>query len=971
MPVPSTPCPECGAPVFAGGPIGGLCPECLLAAGKAGDELETLPLIPSSGDEEPTLAAEPRLSQESVPETIGPYRLLGLLGEGGMGRVYAAEQTHPIQRAVALKILKPGMDSREILTRFEAERQALAVMNHPWIARVCEAGATPEGRPYFVMERVDGIPITDYCDRHELSIPQRLELFVKVCEAVKHAHQKGIIHRDLKPSNILVECQDGIASPKVIDFGLAKAVDRELSVRSMATQWGDLMGTPQYMSPEQALGNVDEIDTRSDVYSLGVILYELLAGEPPVSREEIRKAGILGVARLLEEREVERPSSRVKTNRNEATTVAAKRGIDPGGLDRRLRGELDWVALKCLEKEKGRRYESVSALAGDIERHLNDGVVSARPPSVSYRFRKVVKRNRTAVAAGFAVLLAIFAGSGVAVWQAIEAKTAQKGTAEALDRERVANHATELALDREREANRKTGLALKREQEANREAVESLSRETAANERLQARLFDLVALDRLSHSIVHDDPDRFVARHSDQAVHLRSGIRCALFPGPETLVLSMGSELRLLDLRKPGEEKRFQLREPVTALFPGGSDDHFLAVTSGIGQWRKIKIYRVSLSEGGTIESIFDCTAIKGLAAPDAFALGEKPGVILMAVGYSGSGHLGFESEMPGNPEQPLNDSVLEDSKSTAVFRFDIASRRITLEGTAENFPKGEWSEIRSEVSRKFPSFTWENRAVDGENFRAIQEQAPAGWKSDLMPLAVWGEELAVLAPVQETPRGPLDEGFQLADLRLYDAQSATLTGLPPLGASRDALDLSDRMIDQPVCDLRSLEHLTPEAWAKLGPDHQVFMAEPILVGKITLKRTALGDIHSGGDRKEFFFDLFVRMMTEVPFLRTFDEGDELASERGPGETWHVGLDGDVIFFIGRFRSFEGVHVYDGHSGKLLHRVDEKALNLSGTGAIGTSFMETDDCLLVAVPSGLLRVRRNDHGAWGHSIEPR
>jgi serine/threonine protein kinase len=892
MPIPPDPCPECGAPVIAGGPLGGLCPECLLAAGHGSDELETLPF--SSGGEAPESPASSG-AKDPLPETIGPYRLLELLGEGGMGRVYAAEQSTPIHRKVAIKVLKPGMDSREILIRFESERRALALMNHPWIARVYEAGATPGGHPYFVMELVDGAPITDFCDRHKLPISRRLDLFVKVCEAVKHAHQRGIIHRDLKPSNILVEIFDGVPSPKIIDFGLAKAMNQELTIRSIATQFGDLMGTPQYMSPEQALGIVEEIDTRSDVYSLGVILYELLAGEAPISREEIRKAGIIGMARLIEEKEPERPSTRLKCLQDAAITVAENRNTDPISLDRRLRGELDWVALKCLEKEKSRRYESVSSLAGDIERHLKDEVVLAKPPSVSYRFKKVVKRNRTAFAAGLAVFLAIIAGSGVAVWQTIEAHAAQRSAEGALARETISNERTKQALASETESNKRM--------------EEALARETKSNKRLQARLLDLVGLERVSQSVVHNDPDRSIAKYSERAIHPRAGIQSAVFPGPDRLVLSLGSELRIFELRRMEEVGRFQLEEPVIALFSIGSDDHFVAVTRGIGQIRKTKIYLVPIEEGGFIECLFDCTDVKALASPVAFARGETTGEILMAFGFSGSGHLGFEAELPGRPDQSPDSSFLEQAKSISVFRFDITSRKITLAGTAENFGQGEWSEVRGAVAKQFPTFHWPNAdVVNGE----ILTNAIPELRSDWLPLAQWGDQLAVVAPKRQMLDGvrerTFQEGIPAADLRIYDVPSAKFMDLAPVEASRDALDLRERTIDEPVCDLLSLDHLSPAARATLDSSHGVYFAEVTVDGQLALKYQDLKGIETAEDRETFLQSLHLRMIVDKSPARTLTvksgpNDDNPAPRLGaPGESLHVGLDGEVIFYVGRFR---------------------------------------------------------------------
>ena len=409
-------CAQCGAPLPANAKRGeNTCLKCLFL-GVLGEKADETVVDPNRGAEE----------SASVERQIGPYTLLEVIAEGGMGEVFIAEQKEPVRRLVALKVVKLGMDTKEVLQRFDAERQALAMMEHPHIARVFDAGTAPSGRPYFVMELVEGEPITDFCDRNRLNPRRRLELFVKVCQAIQHAHQRGIIHRDLKPSNILVEEDDhGHPTPKVIDFGIAKATDRELTQRTLETQVGDLLGTPQYMSPEQALGDNDEIDTRSDIYSLGVILYELLTGHPPISAQQIQTAGILGVGKLILESEPARPSAKIRTLGKEAETVATQRGTDSTRLTRTLRQELDWVTLKCLEKDKERRYASANALARELERHLSDEVVEARPPTVGYRIKKTIRRNRVAVIAGSLVLLAILAGAGLAVWQAIEAQRSE------------------------------------------------------------------------------------------------------------------------------------------------------------------------------------------------------------------------------------------------------------------------------------------------------------------------------------------------------------------------------------------------------------------------------------------------------------------------------------------------------------------------------------------------------------------
>jgi len=341
----------------------------------------------------------------STPETIGPYELKEVLGEGGMGVVYRAEQQRPVKRSVALKILKLGMNSEEILARFEAERQSLAQLEHPNIARVYDAGTTSDHRPFFVMEYVQGQAITTYCDTHRLNCRQRIQLFIKLCRGVQYAHQKGIIHRDLKPMNILVEQHDGIAQPKVIDFGVAKALQHELTAAAAFTQHGQLIGTPEYMSPEQA--EAAAVDTRTDVYSLGAILYELLVGVVPLDGVILRQAGYSAMMKLIREQDPQRPSTRISTAGPSSTIAAQCRSVNPRVLVRSLRGELDWIALKALEKDQEKRYETVAALADDLNHHLNDEPITARAASAGYILKKFARRHRAGTSLALTIALAL------------------------------------------------------------------------------------------------------------------------------------------------------------------------------------------------------------------------------------------------------------------------------------------------------------------------------------------------------------------------------------------------------------------------------------------------------------------------------------------------------------------------------------------------------------------------------------
>jgi serine/threonine protein kinase/Flp pilus assembly protein TadD len=387
---------------------------------------------------------QPALAERAAT-VIGPYRLMEQIGEGGFGLVFVAEQAQPVRRKVALKIIKPGMDTREVIARFEAERQALALMDHPNIARVLDAGTTHTGRPYFVMELVKGIPVTDYCDQAQLSVRERLELFVPVCHAVQHAHQKGVIHRDLKPSNVLVTLHDGEPVVKVIDFGVAKAIGQHLTDKTIYTRFAQMIGTPLYMSPEQAEMSGLDIDTRSDIYSLGVLLYELLTGSTPFDRHRFGAVAFDEIKRIIREEDPPKPSTRLTSLGHTLPAVSALRKTEPKKLSAMVKGDLDWIVMKALEKDRGRRYETASAFAADVRRFLAEEPVEARSPSAWYRFGKLARRNRVALLTVGLVAGALVMGTTVATWQAVRATRAATRATRAEARALAERDSTEKA----------------------------------------------------------------------------------------------------------------------------------------------------------------------------------------------------------------------------------------------------------------------------------------------------------------------------------------------------------------------------------------------------------------------------------------------------------------------------------------------------------------------------------------------
>ena len=473
----------------------------------------------ASSDVTQAMGAPPSASDvrgEAPGTRVGPYKLLRVIGAGGMGMVWAAEQEYPLRREVALKIIKPGMDSGEVIARFEAERQALAMMDHPNIAKVLDAGTTQSGRPYFVMELVAGTPITDYCDEKRLGPKERLELFIPVCRGIQHAHQKGIIHRDIKPSNVLLSSYDGVPTPKVIDFGIAKATGPS-AADSQVTRYGAVVGTLEYMSPEQAATGGANIDTRSDIYALGVVMYELLTGRTPLDWEELRQAGYVEFLRRIREEDPPPPSARLTKSPRTLVELAERRGTVPAKLLSLLRGEVDWIVMKALEKDPARRYETANGLARDIERYLQGEPVEASPASPTYRMRKFAGRHRLALVTATGFLALLILGIVVSTWEAVRARRAEQTAVQERNRvmaaEKIAQQQRDRAVTAEAAASRQLDNAVLQMHRADTEAVTA----RAVSDFLQKDLLGQASANNQSTANRKPDPDLKVRTALDRA----------------------------------------------------------------------------------------------------------------------------------------------------------------------------------------------------------------------------------------------------------------------------------------------------------------------------------------------------------------------------------------------------------------------------------------------------------------------
>jgi WD40 repeat protein/serine/threonine protein kinase len=617
---------------------------------------------------------------ETPGTVIGPYKLLQQIGEGGMGTVFMAEQTQPVQRKVALKVIKAGMDSREVIARFEAERQALAMMDHVNIARVLDAGATENGRPFFVMELVHGVPITKYCDDNQLTPRERLELFVPVCQAIQHAHQKGIIHRDIKPSNVMITLYDGKPVPKVIDFGVAKATEQRLTVGTLFTQYGTMVGTLEYMSPEQAEMSALGVDTRSDIYSLGVLLYELLTGSTPLSHKRVKEAAYADILRIIKEEEPPRPSTRLSDSGEALESISAQRHMEAAKLTKLVRGELDWIVMKALEKDRNRRYETATALAADVLRYLHDEPVLACPPSAWYRVRKFARRNKAGVLAATSVVL----GTLLAVAGLASAVLVLAASNAQINREK---EQTNEALGRQKEANEKLLQALYFHHIAQAHHQALANNWGPVEESLDGcppalRKWEWHYLKRLCHA-------KPLKLSLDQRTHMALGFDLAFSPDSRLLAIPDGDSIKVWNVAD-GERgvltPRFILRGHTGRVFAVAfsPDGRRLASTS---EDNTTKVWDLTSGQRGTLKP---CTLaghkdrVIGVAfSPDGQLLASASNDETIRVWNAETGELRFER--PGqsipNPDPYMGLAFSPDgrwlaapSKDNTVKVWDVAT---------------------------------------------------------------------------------------------------------------------------------------------------------------------------------------------------------------------------------------------------------------------------------------------------------